>query len=147
MRPFLWLLLPLLAASPLLAKPKVDVRVKVNDEIAKDRAQDSLSKGTGSSMSTTFYGTIFLLNVTILSDNAEAVAKNNGQWCISGDIELDRATEYHGTLDGNNLALEILQKNGKIKKQTFEIIVRKWQKLSDMTLLLDLPRASVELYG
>lgn len=147
MRPFLWLLLPLLAASPLLAKPKVDVRVKVNEELAKDRAQDSLSKSPGSSMSTTFYGTVFLLNVTVLSDNAEAVAKNNGQWCISGNIELDRATEYHGTLDGNNLTLEILQKNGKIKKQTFEIIDHRWRKLSDMTLLLDLPPASMELYG
>jgi hypothetical protein len=147
MRPSLWLLLPLLAASPLLAKPKVDVRIKVTDEIAKDRAQDSLSKGTGSSMSTTFYGTVFLLNVTVLSDNAEAVAKNNGQWCISGDIELDGATEYHGTLNGNNLIIEILQKNGKIKKQTFEIIDHKWRKLSDMTFLLDQPPASVELYG
>jgi hypothetical protein len=147
MRPFLWLLLPLLAASPLLAKPKVDVRVKVNDEIAKDRAQDSLSKGTGSSMSTTFYGTVFFLNVTVLSDNAEAVAKNNGQWCISGDIELDQATEYHGTLDGNDLELEILQKNGKIKKKKFEILDHKWRKLSDITRLFDLPTASVELYG
>ena len=142
MRSFLWLLLTLLAASPLLAKPKVDVRIKVNEEIAKDRAQDSLSKSPGSSMSTTFYGTVFLLNVTVLSDNAEAVAKNNGQWCISGDIELDSATEYHGTLNGNDLNLEIPQKNGKIKKVTFEIFDHKWRKLSDITRLLDLPPAS-----
>jgi hypothetical protein len=147
MRPFAWLLLPFLAASPLLAKPKVGIRVKVIDEIAKDRAQDSLSKSAGSSMSTTFYGTVFFLNVTVFSDSAEVVAKNNGQWCISGDLELDKATEYHGTLDGNNLELEILQKNGKIKKKNFEIFDHKWRKLSDLTLLFDMPRASVELYG
>jgi hypothetical protein len=142
MRFLAWLLLPLLAASPLLAKPKVDVRIKINEEIAKDRAQDSLSKNTGSSLNTTFYGTVFFLNVIVLSDNAEAVAKNHGNWCISGDIELDRDTEYHGTLNGNDLNLEIPQKNGKIKKVTFEIFDHKWRKLSDITRLLDLPPAS-----
>jgi hypothetical protein len=38
-------LLVLLTAAPLCAKPKVDVRVKVNEGLRKDRAGDSLSKG------------------------------------------------------------------------------------------------------
>ena len=83
-------------------------------------------------MSTTFYSLVFFVNVIVLSDNAEAVAKNNGQWCISGDTELDTNTEYHGTLDGNTLNLEIVQKNGKIKKKSFEILDHKWRKLADL---------------
>lgn len=144
-RPLTFLLL--LAASPLLAKPKVEVRIKIDDEIVKDRPQDSLSKGGGPSIPTTLYGSIYFLNVTMLSDNAEAVAKNKGQSYISGDIELDKATEYHGTLDGNKLELEIPQKNGKTKKKNFEIFDHKWRKLIDLTRLFDPPSASMELHG
>jgi hypothetical protein len=147
MRPLTRLLLLLLAASPLWAKPKVEVRIKINDEIVKDRPQDSLSKGASASMSATLYGQIYFLNVTVLSANAEAVAKNNGQWCISGDIELDKATEYHGTLNGNTLELEIPQKNGKTKQQTFEVFDHKWRKLIELTRLFDSPSVSVKLYG
>lgn len=122
MRPLIWLFLLLLAASPLCAKPKVDVRVKVDDGIGVDRAKDSISRSGSSSATTTIYTTTFFVNVTVLSDNADAVAKNNGQWCISGDTGLDKSTEYHGTLDGNNLEIEIPQKNGKIKKKSFDVI-------------------------
>jgi hypothetical protein len=132
MRPLTWLFLLLLAASPLWAKPKVDVRVKVDDGVGVDRAKDSLSRVGGASPVTTIYTTVFFLNVTVLSDNADAVAKNNGQWCISGDTGLDKSTEYHGTLDGANLELEIPQKNGKIKKKSFDVIARNWKKLSDL---------------
>ena len=131
MRPPTLLLLLLLAASPLWAKPKVDVRVKVNDGIGRNRPQDSLAPIGGVFAGPVDYRTIFFLNVTVLSDNAEAVAKNSGQWCISGNTELDVATEYHGTLNGNNLELEIPQKNGKTKKKNFEILDHKWRKLSD----------------
>jgi hypothetical protein len=141
------LLLLLLAASPLWAKPKVDVRIKIDDEIVKERPQDQLSRGGGASIPTSIYGSVYFLNVTVLSDNAEAVAKNNGQWCIQGDIELDKRTEYHGTLDGNNLELEIPQKNGKTKKKNFEIFDHKWRKLIELTRLFGLPPASVEFYG
>jgi hypothetical protein len=113
MRPLTGLFLLLLAASPLWAKPKVDVRVKVDDQIGVDRAKDSLSRSGASSDATTIYTRVFYLNVTVLSDNADAVAKNNGNWCISGDTGLDKSTEYRGTLDSNNLELEIPQKNGK----------------------------------
>jgi hypothetical protein len=140
MKLFTWLLLPLLAASPLLAKPKVDVRIKINEETVRDRASDSLSKPAGSSMNSTFYAAVYFLNVIVLSDNAEAVAKNNGNWCISGGTELDRNTEYHGTLNGSELDIEIPQKNGKVKKVTFEIFDHKWRKLADITRLFDLPR-------
>jgi hypothetical protein len=147
MRPLTGLLLLLLAASSLWAKPKVDVRIKIDDEIVKDRPQDQISRGGGASIPTSIFGSVYFSNVTVLSDNAEAVAKNNGQWCISGDIELDKATEYHGTLDGNNLELEIPQKNGKTKKKNFEVFDHKWRKLVDLTRLFDLPPASPELYG
>jgi hypothetical protein len=132
MRPPTWFLLLLLAASPLWAKPKVDVRVKVNDGIGKNRPQDSLAPIGGVYAGPVDFRTVFFLNVTVLSGNAEAVAKNNGQWCITGDTELDNATEYHGTLDGNKLELEIPQKNGKTKKKNFEILDHTWRKLSDL---------------
>ena len=59
------------------------------------------------------------------------MAKNNGQWCIKGD-ELLSSIEYHGTLDGNNLEVEIPQKNGKTKKRSYVVFDRKWRNLSDL---------------
>lgn len=132
MRPRIGLLVLFLSASPLWAKPKVEVRVKASDGVGIDRPQDALSKGGGASLNTILYGTVYYWNVTVRSDNAEAVARNNGQWCISSDIDLDASAEYRGILDGNRLELEIPQKNGKIKKTKFEIFDRKWKKLSDL---------------
>jgi hypothetical protein len=132
MRRLTWLLLALLTAAPIYAKPKVDVRVKVNDGIGRDHATDSLSKnGAASTLNTTF-NTIWFLNVTVLSENSEAVAKNNGQWCISGDAALDVNGEYPGTLDGNSLEIQMPLKNGKTKKLHFEIFDHKWRKLADL---------------
>src|SRR5580692_825450 len=120
MKPVTFFALLVLAASPLWAKPKVEVRVKVNEGIGKNLPQDSLSR-TGSSMDGSLGGNqVFYLNVTVLSDNAEAVAKNNGQWCIKGD-DLLGSPEYHGTLDGNTLEIEIPQPNGKVKKKSYGI--------------------------
>jgi hypothetical protein len=137
MRSLAPLLLPLLALQLLLcatavsAKPKVDVRVTVNDGIGKNLPQDSLSRN-GSALSGPLVGAqVFYLNVTVRSDNAEAVAKNNGQWCIKGDALLG-ALQYHGTLSGNDLELQVPQPNGKIKKTTFVVYDHKWRKLSDM---------------
>ena len=131
MKPITFFVLLLLAASPLWAKPKVEVRVKVNEGIGKNLPQDSLSR-TGSSMGGSLGGNqVFYLNVTVLSDNVEAVAKNNGQWCIKGD-DLLGSLEYHGTLDGNTLEIEIPQPNGKIKKKSYGIYDHKWRKLSDL---------------
>jgi len=121
----------LLAAMPIWAKPKIEVRVKVNEGIGKNLPQDSLSR-TCSSMDGALGGAqVFYLNVTVLSDNADAVAKNNGQWCIKGD-ELLGSLEYHGTLDGNTLEIEVPQPNGKIKKKSYGIFDHKWRKLSDI---------------
>jgi hypothetical protein len=64
MKSLTWCLLVLLTAAPLLAKPKVDVRVKVNEGIIKNRAGDSLSKG-GSTPANTFTVTVWFLNVTM----------------------------------------------------------------------------------
>jgi len=130
MKSLSWLLLLLLVAGPVWAKPKVDVRVRVNEGIGKDH-KDSLSR-TGSSYDGSLTtGQDFFLNVSVSSDNAEAVAKNNGQWCIKGDTLLG-AMDYKATLDGNSLEIEIPQKNGKIKKVSFGIFDRKWRKLSDL---------------
>jgi len=147
MRLLTGLLVLILVALPIWAKPKTDVRIKIDDQIIKERPRDSLSRGGGATMPTTLYGSIYFLNVTVLSDNAEAVAKNNGQWCISGDIELDKATEYYGTLNGNSIELEIPQKDGKTKRKTFEVFDHKWRKLIDLTRLFDLRLAFAELYG
>jgi hypothetical protein len=131
MKPLTWLLLLSLAASPLWAKPKVDVRVRVIEGIGKNLPQDSLNRSNSTYAGAVGGGQVFYLNVTVLSDNAEAVAKNNGQWCIKGD-ELLSSIEYHGTLDGNNLEVEIPQKNGKTKKRSYVVFDRKWRNLSDL---------------
>ncbi len=79
-----WFLLALLiSVAPLYAKPKVDVRVTVTEEAAKQHVSDKLGLGNASATNT-LYSTVFYMNVTVLSDNAAAVAKSNGQWCLSG---------------------------------------------------------------
>jgi hypothetical protein len=121
----------LLLSSAVLAKPKVDITLIVNDGIGKNVPQDSLSR-TGGAMDGALGGLqVFYLNVTVHSDNAEAVAKNNGQWCIKGDALLGSLT-YQGTLSGNDLELEVPQPNGKAKKMSFAVYDHKWRKLSDM---------------
>jgi hypothetical protein len=126
-------LLLLLVASPtaLWAKPKVEVRVTVNEGLGKNLPQDSLSRN-GSTMDAPLNSSqVFYLNVTVSSDNAEAVAKNNGQWCIKGD-ELLNSFEYKGMLEGNTLELEIPQKKGAPKKRSYAIFDHKWRKLKDI---------------
>lgn len=130
-------LLPLLALAllfsmPSLAgKPKVNVQVKVNEGIGKNPPADSLSR-TGSSYDGSLQSaTVFYLNVVVTSDNADAVAKNNGQWCIKGDALLGSLT-YQGTLSGNDLELQVPQPNGKIKKMSFVVYDHKWRKLADI---------------
>ncbi len=126
-----WSLLVLLTAAPLCAKPKVDVHIKVNEGIGKDRAGDSLTK-TGATPGNTFLVTLWFVNVTVTADNSEAVAKNNGQWCITGDTALDVNGDYQGILDGTSLDIQIPAKNGKTKKLHFEVFDHKWRKLSDL---------------
>jgi hypothetical protein len=128
--PFLSLEL-LLCAPSFSAKPKVDIQVTVNDGIGKNLPQDSLSR-SGSPLNGALNGRqVFYLNVTVRSDNADAVATNNGQWCIKGDALLG-SLQYHGTLNGSDLELEVPQPNGKIKKMTFAVYDHKWRKLSDI---------------
>ena len=137
MRSPTWMLLLLLAASPLCAKPKVSVVVTVKEGMGKDYVQDSLAKSgnpigvdnMGGQGANIIYGRVFYINVTVLSNDAAAVAKGNGKWCIKGDTELELFT-YNGTLDGSRLEVEIPQKNGKIRKAKFEIVDHKWRNLS-----------------
>lgn len=121
----------LLHAVSLAARPKVDVRIKVNEGIGKYASPDTLNKYNSPVAGPLMSNEVFYFNVIVFSDNVEAVAKNNGQWCIKGDIEL-QSIEYHGTLGGNDLEIEIPQKNGRTKKITFVVYDHKWRKLSDM---------------
>lgn len=50
---------------------------------------DSLSKSGYSYDGAVITPMIYYMNVVVRSDNAEAVAKNNGQWCLKGDILLE----------------------------------------------------------
>jgi hypothetical protein len=134
MRPLLFALLfcgLLFSRSAIAGKPKVNVTVTVSDGIGKNLPQDSLSR-TGGAMDGALGGQqVFFLNVTVRSETADAVATNNGQWCLKGDALLGSLT-YHGTLSGNDLELEVPQPNGKIKKMSFAVYDHKWRKLSDM---------------
>jgi hypothetical protein len=127
-----WFLLLVLTVAPLDAKPKVDVRVTVTEEVAKQHASDKLGMGNASATNL-LYSTVFYMNVTVLSDNAAAVTKGNGQWCLSGDETLRLNEEYHGTLDGNDLYIEVPGKNGKPRKLHLEVYDHKWRKLSDIS--------------
>jgi hypothetical protein len=126
------LALQLLFGSPIFSgKPKVEVRVKVDDGIGKFPPQDSLSKSNLSVQGPLQSAEIFYFNVTVAFDNAEAVAQNKGQWCIKGDGLLG-SLDYHATLSGNDLVIEVPDKNGKIHKMSFVIYDRKWRKLADI---------------
>ena len=94
MKGLTWFLLALLTVAPLCAKPKVDVRVKVNEGLRKDRAADSLTKGGGATPGNTFTTGVWFMNITVMADDSEAVAKNGGQWCITGDAALNVNGEY-----------------------------------------------------
>ena len=132
MKGFCWFLLALLTVAPAFAKPKVDVKFKVNDGFAKDQVSDKLSQTNNPTPGTVFYATVYYLNVTVTSDNAEAVAKNNGQWCLSTDTKIDIKPEYQGVLDGNGLDIQVPGKNGKTKKVHLEVFDHRWRKLSDI---------------
>jgi hypothetical protein len=128
-----WLLLALLATVPVCAKPKVDVRVTVNAGIGRDHVTSSLSKNNMATADNTMIKeTIWFLNVTVASDNAEAVAKGNGQWCISGADPLDVNGAYRATLEGSSLDVLVFLANGKVKREHFEIIDHKWRELSKL---------------
>jgi hypothetical protein len=131
MKALAWFLLVQATVAPLYAKPKVDVWIKVNEEKAKEHVSDKLGLGNPTATNT-FRTTVFYLNVAVTSDNAEAVAKNNGQWCISGDTALHINGEYQGVLDGNDLDIQVPDKNGKPKKLHFEVYDHKWRKLPDI---------------
>jgi hypothetical protein len=121
----------LFSAPSFSGKPKVDVRVTVDDGIGKYPPEDSLSKSNLSVQGPLPSAEIFYFNVTVRSDNVGATAQSDGKWCIKGDSLLG-STEYHGTLSGNDLQLEVPQKNGKLKKFNFAVYDHKWRKLSDL---------------
>jgi hypothetical protein len=129
---FLFVLLASLAAAPLCAKSKVNIRIHVSEGVGRDHATDSLTKSGATNSLNLTNQSIFYLNVTVSSEDAAAVAKNHGEWCISGDNSLNVNQEYEGTLDGNNLDVQVTGNNGKTKKYHYEIFDHKWRKLADL---------------
>jgi hypothetical protein len=129
-------LLALLTAVPIFAKPKIDVRVKVNEGVGRDSVTGGLSKNNmATTNNTMFKEVVWFLNVTVTADNPEVAANGSGQWCVkndNGDEGLYVSGEYQATLDGNNLDILVPIKNGKTKKEHFVIIDHKWRKLSDL---------------
>ena len=83
MRPLTGLVLLLLAASPLWAKPKVEVRVRMNEGLGKNLPYDQISRSGMGGDGALMRGQVFFLNVTVFADNAEVVAQNNGQFGAS----------------------------------------------------------------
>jgi len=129
----MWLLLLAVAAVPLCAKPKVAVKVTVTQGRGRDATKDALSKnGISNSPADMIVGTVWFFNVTLTSDDGEAVAQNGGHWCITGDAALDIYGEYPGTLSGNSLDVEVPAKKGKTKTLHFEILDHKWRALSNL---------------
>lgn len=123
----------LLGPLALSAKPKVEVRVKVNEAVGKNQPADSLSRSGRSYEAPLQQPTIWFMNVTVLSDNAEAVAQNNGQWCLKGEGDsMLNSTTYQGTLKGNDLEIEVPQPNGRTKKVHLVVYDHKWRRLSDL---------------
>jgi len=131
MRALTGLLLLMLISSPLKAKPKVDVKVRMNEGIGKNMPFEQISRSGMAGDGTLVRQQVYYLNVTVLSNNADAVAKNNGQWCLKGDTFLE-SFDYQATLSGNTVEVQVPQKNGKTKKVSFVIYDYKWRKLSDL---------------
>jgi hypothetical protein len=132
-------LLPMFAVQVLLfspvlsAKPKVEVRVKVNEAVGKNQPDDSLARSGNSYEGALPQPTVWYMNVTVFSDNADAVARNNGQWCLKGEGDtMPSSLTYKGILSGNDLDLEVPQPNGKVKKVHLVVYDHKWRKLSDL---------------
>jgi len=132
-------LLPLMAlglvfgAPTISAKPKVEVRVKVNETVGKNQPDDSLSRSGISYGGALPQPTVWFMNVTVLSDNAEAVTQNNGQWCLKGEGDsMLSSMIYQGTLSGNDLEVQVPLPNGKVKKVHLVVYDHKWRKLSDL---------------
>jgi hypothetical protein len=121
----------LVLAATVPAKPKVDLTLTVNDGIGKIPPTDSLSKSNLAIQGPLPSAEMFYFNVTVRSENAEAVAQSDGKWCIKGDSLLGNS-EYHATLSGNDLQVEVPQKNGKLKKFNFVVYDHKWRKLADI---------------
>ena len=142
-----WLFLMLLAGAPVWSqpeskpaapkpKPKIDVQVKVFNGIGRDRVAGSLSKSDTAGSNTnesTIYERVFYFNVTITSERRDpALAKNNGQWCITGENELSVDQPYDAELDGNKLEVEVPSKNGKARKYRYVVFDRQWRKLDNL---------------
>ena len=136
------LLIALLCISPLMAKPKTAVPVYVHihegNMDTETNSSDYHDRWVGGSYSRegSYTGVTIFMNVVVsaqTSDNASAVAANDGKWCLRGDsaIPLDPTIQYQGVLQGDGIDISVLEKNGKTKKIHFGVYDRTWKDLSE----------------
>jgi len=110
------------------AKPKVSVKVRIEEEITNLGTQGDLSFSTGGRIAS--YD-----NVTVMPDVPVPDLKNDGKWCLrtQGEIvHLVKGGLYNAILDGDFLELEIPNPKGKPLKVTFTVYDRKWRTRLDI---------------
>ena len=129
----------LLCISPAVAKPKpaalVYVKAVQGRGVGFTITSDSRSSGISNDSGEKVY-----VNVVVSArtpDYAQAVAKNDGKWCLQGTFEMQPNSSYDGLLQGDGIDVVILQQNGKTRKMHFSIVARQWRNLD---FLLDTRR-------
>lgn len=121
----------LLLGAPVYAKPKVGVKVDVEEEITNLTSSGDFSSLAGNASQTVSY-----LNVIVLPDAPIKGFRNDGKWCIKSQagqrVHLVKGGEYKGLLDGDFLELEVPQLKGKPAKLAFLVFDRKWRSRMDI---------------
>jgi len=118
----------LLTSAASAKTAKVNVHVKVGTSVKREKSQGSLSLAVSAPI-------ISYVNVTLTSDDASAVATNNGQWCIQSQdeaVDLPAGAEYQGVLEGDYIEVAIPLTNGKTRKISFKIFDKKWHTPYDL---------------
>ena len=137
-----WLMrviIALLCISPAIARPKpaalVYVKAVQGRGVGFTITSDSRSSGVSNDSGEKVY-----VNAVVSArtpDYAQAVAKNDGKWCLQGTFEMQPNVSYDGFLQGDGIDLVILKQNGKTSKIHFSIVAREWRNLD---FLLDTRR-------
>jgi hypothetical protein len=122
-----------LLALPLWAKPKTVVYVQSHEAFEITGSADTLSRGDtplGAYSAPLAPPIDYFINVTVQVHDPQ-VPLTDAHWCIKGDAALGDLI-YHGTISGNDMELEIPDKNGKNKNKSFKIIDRKWRERKNL---------------
>jgi hypothetical protein len=124
-----------LCVSPAVAKPKpvalVWVKMIQGRGIGFSITSDSRSSGISNESNEKVYVTAI---VSARGDEyAEAVAKNEGKWTLTGNFEMRPGFSYEGLLQGDGIDLIIPQANGKTSKVHFFVLAHEWRNLDQLT--------------